>query len=182
MKKTLVLLFALVGTIYAQVANHEPGETLTHFRTSEKDTPSDYVVDPHHDKTDCIESLKRDIARIMHEKYEEPVTCTMTPWNGKTYLFRHDILVKIEVTMRVPYNEAIGILMARYGKPVGHSRVFELRDHDVINEKTYWHVKNFGVWALDMSYVSEEGNSGRYISVIVEADSEHASQKVNPKF
>jgi hypothetical protein len=183
MKKILVVLFLLTGCVYlAQVANHEPGETLAHFRDVEKDTPSDYK-DGAGGKTVCTESINQDIAKIMHEKYEDPGTCTLTaPWNGKTYLFRHDVLVNIEVNMRVSYNKAIGILTARYGKPVDRSHVVELRDHEVVNEKTYWHIKNFGVWALDMSYVSDQGDSGRYVSVIVEADSEHPPEKVNPNF
>jgi hypothetical protein len=173
MKEILVVLFLLTGCVsLAQVANHEPGETLAHFRAVEKNTPSDWPGGKGAQE-ECLEPL---------EIHKDPGTCVIVAWLGKSYKFRHDVLVNIEANMRVSYAKAVGILEARYGKPVDRRRVFELRNHEVIIERAYWHAKAFGVWALDMSYVDEQGDSGRYVSVIVEADSEHPPEKVNPKF
>jgi hypothetical protein len=166
----VIILLGIAGSASAQIADHEPGETLAHFRAAE------------HDKTVCLEAHDRRIAQIMHEKYENPGTCTLIPWQGKTYLFHHDDLVRIDVVMHVSYDEAVQILATRYGKPVGRNRIFELRSHNVAHEQTYWHPKDFGVWAFDMSYVSDQGNSGRFVNVIVEADSEHAPEKINSRF
>lgn len=173
MKKTLVLLFALVGTICAQVANHEPGETLAHFRDVEKNTPSDWPGGKGAQEP-CLEPL---------EIHKDPGTCKIVAWIGKSYKFRHDVLVRIEVNMRssVSYAAAVRMVEARYGKPVDRHRVFELLDNEVVTEQAYWHAKAFGVWALETSYV-RDGDSGRYVCVIVEADSEHPHEKTNPKF
>ena len=201
--KTMMLAVLLGCSAVAQVANHEPGETLAHFLAVEKNTPSDCEACGGRQR-ECIENIKRETAETMHEKYEDPGTCTFTPWKGKTYKFRHDVLVKIEANTRVSYAEAVGILEARYGEPVDRPpnlwiarrawdrrrgamerHVMERRDHEAIIERTYWHVKAFGVLALDMAYVDDQGvevGSGRNVSVIVEADSEHPAEKVNPKF
>jgi hypothetical protein len=190
----MIVVFVVAAMAQAQVANHEPGETLAHFLAVEKNTPSDCEACGSRQR-ECIENIKREIAETMHEKYEDPGTCTFTPWKGKTYKFRHDVLVKIEANTRVSYAEAVGILEARYGEPVDRRhawdrrlRAMKLRDHEAAFERAYWHVKAFGVWALDISYVDDQGaprlkgDSGRYVSVIVEADSEHPAEIVNPKF
>jgi hypothetical protein len=168
--KTLMLAILLGCSAAAQVANHEPGETLAHFRAVEKNAPVQWPGGGA--KAECVEQIA----------HKDPGTCVVTAWSGKSYKFRHDVLVNIEANMRVSYAKAVETLEARYGKAVDRRRVFKLRDHEVILERAYWHAKAFGVWALDMSAVDEQGDSYRYVAVIVDADSEHPQEKVNAKF